>query len=66
MPPAMLDLYTHRADLIVTHFEQNLAELYPDLKEAFTLVRREPAAFAALFERSFPALRPASGHPLRS
>lgn len=66
MPPAMLDLYSHRADIVVAHFEQNLAERYPDLREAFALVRRDPAAFAALFAQSLPTSHPASGHPARS
>ena len=66
MPPSMMDLYSHRADLVVAHYEQNLAQQYPDLSEAFASVRRNPEKFAAIFARSLQAPYPASAHPWRS
>ena len=49
MPAPMLELYSHRADLVVEHFVSQAAHLHPDLAPFFGLVRSDPAAFSASY-----------------
>lgn len=61
MPTPMLELYSHRADLIVDHFASQAAHLYPDLAPLFGLVRSDPVAFSAAYAgRLAPAVLPLS------
>ena len=61
MPTPMLELYSHRADLVVQHFASQAAHLYPDLAPLFGLVRSDPTAFSSHFgARTAPMVLPAS------
>ena len=61
MPTPMLELYSHRADLVVEHFASQAAQLYPDLAPLFGLVRSDPAAFSSSYAaRLTPAVLPVS------
>lgn len=57
MPIPMLDLYSHRADLVVQHFLANAGETYRDLVPAFESVRQD----AARFELAYAALKRTGG-----
>ena len=64
MPMPMLELYSHRADLVVEHFASQAAHLYPDLAPLFGQVRSDPAAFSSSYAaRLSPAVLPVSAPP---
>lgn len=45
MPPAILDLYSSRADLVVSHYGRAMRGEQPERDRAFELVRSQPEAF---------------------
>ncbi len=54
-PLPMLDLYSNRADLIVSHYAQTLTGKDAFLDRAFELVRSQPEAFVKHYGPSLPA-----------
>ncbi len=54
MPLPMLDLYSGRADLVVSHFFQTFGGRDPFLDRAFELVRSQPDAFVRYYGDSLP------------
>ncbi|WP_297479792.1 radical SAM/SPASM domain-containing protein [Ferrovum sp.] len=54
MPLPMLDLYSGRADLVVSHFFQTSGGRDPFLDRAFELVRSQPDAFVRYYGDSLP------------
>lgn len=50
MPPAILDLYSSRADLVVSHYGRAVRGKHSERDRAFELVRSQPEAFLRHWE----------------